>query len=103
MVDGDFGDRYAEALLRYLDGGGEASLAAGHDLGRRALQDRLGVTDVVANHVRLVEETPGSSQVAASEFLLPGRRQSILPASQALSRRRRRFVRDFLRASGGRP
>ena len=39
---------------------------------------------------------------AASEFLLPGRRQSVLPWSQAVSGRRRRYVRDFLRASDAR-
>jgi PAS domain S-box-containing protein len=66
----DFGDGYAEALRRYLDEGGEASLAAGHELGRKALKDRLSMMEIVEGHFRLVEETPGASQSAALPFLL---------------------------------
>jgi PAS domain S-box-containing protein len=70
MTAEDFGDSYAEALLCYLNEGGEAALAAGHELGRRALQDRLSMMEIVEGHFRLVDETPATSQTAALPFLL---------------------------------
>ena len=35
---------------------GEASLAVGHELGRRALRDQISMLDIVENHFRLVDE-----------------------------------------------
>ncbi|MCW2514536.1 MAG: hypothetical protein JWR11_3578 [Mycobacterium sp.] len=70
MAGDDFGDSYAAALRRYVDEGGEASLAAGHDLGRRALQERLSMLEIVEKHFRLVEGTPGASHPTALQFLL---------------------------------
>jgi PAS domain S-box-containing protein len=70
MAADDFHDSYAAALRRYLDEGDEASLAVGHDLGRRALQDRLSMMQIVEGHFRLVEATPGTSHTATLQFLL---------------------------------
>lgn len=70
MTGEDFVDSYAAALRRYLEDGAEASLAAGHDLGRRALQDRQSMMELVEGHFRLVEETPAASHTAALQFLL---------------------------------
>ena len=53
MTGDDFHESYAEALRRYLDEGGEANLATGHDLGRRALQDRVSMMEIVEGHFRL--------------------------------------------------
>ena len=39
----------------------------------------------------------------ASDFLQPGRHQSLLPYSEAISRHQRRSLPDSLRASGERP
>ncbi|MDT5014091.1 MAG: hypothetical protein QOD39_251, partial [Mycobacterium sp.] len=68
---GDFYLRYAEALGAYLGTGDEASLAVGHELGRRALGDRMSVLDIIENHSRLVQErsTPPDG-AAALQFLL---------------------------------
>jgi len=65
----DFGPSYAAALRRHLDSGGEKSLRAAHELGRKALQDRLGVTEIVECHFQLSEELPTSSRPAALRFL----------------------------------
>ncbi len=67
----DFYDRYAEALDAYLVARDEASLAIGHELGRRALTDRMSMLDIIENHSRLVaaRKTPSDSP-AALQFLL---------------------------------
>lgn len=70
MPDDDFHACYAVALRRYASEGGEASRAAGHDLGLRALQEQLTVTEVVEGHFRLVSESETASQPAALQFLL---------------------------------
>ena len=70
MAGDDFLASYAAALRRHLDEGGEASLAVGHDLGRRALQERLSVVELVEGHFRLIEETPAASHPIALQFLL---------------------------------
>ncbi|BBW99410.1 stage II sporulation protein E [Mycolicibacterium moriokaense] len=56
MTDSDFYARYAEALATYLESTDEASLAVGHELGRRALSERMSVLEIIENHSRLVEE-----------------------------------------------
>ncbi len=55
MTD-DFYAQYAEALTTYLDSKDEASLAVGHELGRRALSERMSVLEIIENHSRLVGE-----------------------------------------------
>jgi PAS domain S-box-containing protein len=75
MPDGDFGECYAAALRHYLSDGGEASLAIGHDLGRRALRERLSMMEIVEGHFRVVEEAAADSgsevaHATALQFLL---------------------------------
>lgn len=68
----DFFVQYAEALTAYLQSNAEASLAVGHELGRRALSERMSMLDIIENHSRLVEEmgqTP-HDPAAALQFLL---------------------------------
>ncbi len=69
----DFHVEYAAALQRYLQARDEGSLAVGHELGRRALQEQVSMLDIVDNHFRLVENMAGGSRrngLAALEFLL---------------------------------
>jgi PAS domain S-box-containing protein len=74
MPDGDFDECYAAALRHYLSDGGEASLAIGHDLGRRALRERLSMMEIVEGHFRVVEEAAADSgsgvHATALQFLL---------------------------------
>jgi PAS domain S-box-containing protein len=67
----DFYQRYAEALDAYLDTGDEGSLAIGHELGRRALSERMSVLEIIENHHRLIQnrKVPADS-AAALQFLL---------------------------------
>ncbi|HEX9831994.1 MAG TPA: phosphatase RsbU N-terminal domain-containing protein, partial [Mycobacterium sp.] len=74
MTDrGDFYVQYAEALTAYVQSRAEASLAVGHELGRRALSERMSMLDIIENHWRLVEEieqgTP-HDPAAPLQFLL---------------------------------
>ena len=62
MPDRGFGEHYAQALGEYLGDPGGATLSAGHDLGRRALLERLTPVDVVSEHLRAVEQLPGESR-----------------------------------------
>lgn len=66
--------RYAEALRTYLEARSEENLAVGHELGRRALQERISMLDIVENHFRLVNNQLASESVvdrpAALAFLL---------------------------------
>jgi PAS domain S-box-containing protein len=51
----------------------ESSLAVGHDIGRRALQNRSSMLEIVETHVRCIDELADSATVdraAALEFLL---------------------------------
>lgn len=69
----DFHVRYAAALRAYLRARDQASLAVGHELGRRALRERISMLDIVEKHFRLVDELAKNSRVdgpAALEFLL---------------------------------
>lgn len=51
---GDFYAQYAAALTEYVCSGAEASLAVGHELGRRALGERMSILEIIENHARLV-------------------------------------------------
>ena len=74
MTDVDeFHGQYAAALHAYLSAGDEDTLAVGHDLGRRALQEQVSMLDIVENHFRLVERVAAGAApdgAAALEFLL---------------------------------
>jgi PAS domain S-box-containing protein len=69
----DFHVRYAAALRTYLKTRDEDSLAVGHELGRRALRERISMLEIIENHFGLAEEIASKSRLdgsAALEFLL---------------------------------
>ncbi|GBE64158.1 hypothetical protein MFM001_06200 [Mycobacterium sp. MFM001] len=69
----DFHVEYAAALRTYLQPRGEANLAVGHELGRRALQEQISMLDIIEKHVLLSGELaaePDFDRSAALEFLL---------------------------------
>ncbi|MDT5265093.1 MAG: hypothetical protein QOI90_1719 [Mycobacterium sp.] len=68
-----FQDRYAHALRAYLRVRDEASLAAGHELGRLALQNQLSMLEIIESHFQLVDDVAAPSpddHSAALQFLL---------------------------------
>jgi PAS domain S-box-containing protein len=70
---GDFHAAYAAALRTYLETRGEENLAVGHELGRRALQERISTLDIIENHFRVADELAGNPAFdgsAALAFLL---------------------------------
>ena len=69
MGEKDFAERYAAALRKYLSDADESALAAGHALGRLALQSRLSVMKLVEGHFDVVRSDE-SSHDAALPFLL---------------------------------
>jgi PAS domain-containing protein len=69
----DFRAHYRAALRTYLGSRDEDSLAVGHELGRRALQEQVSMLDIVEYHVRLILELSQDVRVdapVALEFLL---------------------------------
>ncbi|OOK75579.1 sensory box protein [Mycobacterium kansasii] len=69
----DFHAHYFAALRTYLDKRDEDSLAVGHELGRRALAERISMLDIIENHFRLLEELSpdaAAGRPIALEFLL---------------------------------
>lgn len=69
----DFHAEYDIALHAYLEARDEDSLAVGHELGRRALQERISMLDIVEHHFRRVQGLARNHPVdrpAALEFLL---------------------------------
>lgn len=66
----DFNDDYAAALADYLRTGDEASLAVGHELGRRALGERRSVLEIIESHFTLTDRDPTVDSAAALQFLL---------------------------------
>ena len=69
----NFHAHYGAALLTYLDARDEDSLAVGHELGRRALEDAISMLDIVEHHVRLILEISKDVRIdapVALEFLL---------------------------------
>ncbi|OIN78280.1 SpoIIE family protein phosphatase [Mycobacterium malmoense] len=69
----DFHAEYDIALHAYLEARDEDSLAVGHELGRRALQERISMLDIVEHHFRRVQGLAQNHPVdrpAALEFLL---------------------------------
>ena len=47
--------RYRAALLDYLLGNGETGLARAHDLGRRAIEDGLGLLQILLAHQQAIK------------------------------------------------
>jgi PAS domain S-box-containing protein len=69
----DFHAHYIAALQTYLDARDEDSLAVGHELGRRALQERVSMLEIIEQHFRWVVEVDKQAPVdraATLEFLL---------------------------------
>jgi len=69
----DFHAQYVTALKSYLDTHDEDSLAVGHELGRRALQEQISMLEIIENHFAQIEELAKNSDFdrpAAVEFLL---------------------------------
>jgi phosphoserine phosphatase RsbU-like protein len=73
-----FSRRYRAALLDYLLGSGETALGRAYELGRRALDDGLGLLQVLRAHQRALDavlESPptvkeGLSRLKAAEVFL---------------------------------
>ncbi|HEU4362361.1 MAG TPA: SpoIIE family protein phosphatase [Mycobacterium sp.] len=80
MTEADeFYASYADALRGYLATRDEASLAVGHELGRRALRERRSMLDIIERHFELVDsflenlensESDGTIREIALQFLL---------------------------------
>ncbi|OBA84577.1 stage II sporulation protein E [Mycobacterium sp. 1164966.3] len=69
----DFHAQYVTALKTYLDTRDEDSLAIGHELGRRALQEQISMLQIIENHFAQIErlsKNPDFDRPAAVEFLL---------------------------------
>src|SRR5690349_13243075 len=68
---GDFHVQYGAALRAYVAAQGEDTLAVGHELGRRALQDQISMLEIIENHSRLVDSADsGIDTSVALQFLL---------------------------------
>jgi PAS domain S-box-containing protein len=81
-MNDSFHDRYTQALHAFLAARDEDSLAVGHELGRRALQEQISMLDLVEHHFHLVQEPPADVTVdkpTALEFLL----QTLVPLDVA--------------------
>ncbi|MBW8711783.1 MAG: PAS domain S-box protein, partial [Mycobacterium sp.] len=66
-----FHTSYATALRAYLAAQGEDTLAVGHELGRRALQEQVSMLEIIENHSGLVDgPDSGVDTAVALEFLL---------------------------------
>ena len=74
-----FSRRYRAALLDYLLSGGESGLTRAYDLGRAAMNDGLGLLEILRTHQRAVnavlESTQGAEHglrrlKASEEFLM---------------------------------
>ena len=74
-----FARRYRAALLDYLLGGDEGDLVRAYDLGRTALEEGLGLLEILRTHQRAAQAILASTQsadltrrrvVAAGEFLM---------------------------------
>ena len=67
----EFHVQYAAALLAYLAAQSEDTLAVGHELGRRALQEQISMLEIIENHSRLVDgPDSGLDTAVALRFLL---------------------------------
>jgi PAS domain S-box-containing protein len=67
----DFHVEYAAALRAHLEAQDEDTLAVGHELGRRALQEQISILEIVENHSRLVDAPDsGIDAMVGLQFLL---------------------------------
>jgi PAS domain S-box-containing protein len=98
----DFHAHYIAALQTYLNAHDEDSLAVGHELGRRALQERISMLDIIEHHFRLVVELDKQAPVDRAvtlEFLL----QTLAPldvATRGFLDGTRRYAEQRARAEG---
>jgi PAS domain S-box-containing protein len=98
----DFQAEYAVALRTYLDARDDDSLAVGHELGRRALQEQISMLDIIEHHVELVFELSEDVRIdapVALEFLL----QTLVPldvATRGFLDGTRRYEEQRARAEG---
>ncbi len=98
----DFHVQYVAALRAYLDARDEDSLAVGHELGRRALQERISMLEIVEEHVRLLLELSDDVRLDAPialEFLL----QTLAPldvATRGFLDGTKRYAKERARAEG---
>jgi PAS domain S-box-containing protein len=98
----DFHAHYITALQTYLDARDEDSLAVGHELGRRALQERISMLEIIEQHFRWVVEVDKQAPVdraATLEFLL----QTLAPldvATRGFLDGTRRYAEQRARAEG---
>ncbi|MGO9383622.1 MAG: SpoIIE family protein phosphatase [Mycobacterium sp.] len=98
----DFRVHYAAALNGYLDARDEDSLAVGHELGRRALQEDISMLEIIEHHVRLVLELSQDVRIdapVALEFLL----QTLAPldvATRGFLDGTKRYAEQRARAEG---
>lgn len=98
----DFRVRYTAALRAHLDARDEDTLAVGHELGRRALQEQISMLDIVEHHFHLVQELATDHPIdkpTALEFLL----QTLAPldvATRGFLDGTRRYEEQRARAEG---
>ncbi len=96
----DFHTQYRDTLRSYLDTRDENLLAAGHELGRRALQEQISMLGIVESTFRLLNElskTGPADRAAAVEFLL----QTLAPldvATRGFLDGAKRFAQERARA-----
>ena len=96
----DFHVQYIAALRTYLDARDEDSLAVGHELGRRALQEQISMLDIIEHHVQLILEFSKNIQddaPVALQFLL----QTLAPldvATRGFLEGTRRYAEQRARA-----
>src|ERR1700739_1435505 len=101
-VTNTFPAQYIAALQRYLVARDEDSLAVGHELGRRALQEQISMLDIIEHHFELVQELARNSGVdrpTSLEFLL----QTLAPldvATRGFLDGTRRYAKERARAEG---
>lgn len=66
----DFFARYMAALRAYLAVRDENRLAVGHELGRRALQEKISVLDIIERHAEVIVDAAQIDAPVGLEFLL---------------------------------
>ncbi|BBX63883.1 hypothetical protein MSAS_30570 [Mycobacterium saskatchewanense] len=99
---GDFHTRYTAALRTYLAARDEDNLSVGHELGRRALEERVSMLDIVEHHFNLAQDLaagPGIDAPTALEFLL----QTLAPldvATRGFLDGTKRYAEQRARADG---
>src|SRR6201998_134280 len=98
----DFHGQDTAALRPYLNPRDEDSLAVGHELGRRALEEEISMLEIIEHHVELVLELLADVRVdapVALEFLL----QTLAPldvATRGFLDGTRRYAEQRARAEG---